>query len=157
MKPITSLLLSSLACVACSVVDPGAAMGAAPTRRVAVDEAFRLKAGEAVVVDELQLGFEAVLQDSRCPKGEQCIVAGDVTLRLWLQQGAGERLTRDLRLAASGAATARALGHDVQLLALDPYPVSGRPVKATDYVATLKVGRSRGPAPAPLSADTSER
>ena len=46
---------------------------------------FELKAGETATIagDGVAIGFERVLSDSRCPRGTQCIRAGEATIRVW--------------------------------------------------------------------------
>ena len=123
----------------------GCAHGAGPDRRVqqvvagqpvvlAIGQQARLPAGA------VQLGFEAVLSDSRCPKGERCIQAGEAVLQLWLQAAGGVRQPLVLHTgpgAASTAPVALQPGQQLRLLQLAPYPVAGRTVATTDWRATL--------------------
>ncbi|MDC8770229.1 hypothetical protein [Roseateles albus] len=114
---------------------------------------FSLKAGDFAQMGEalkgtavldragLRIGFEGVSADSRCPKGEQCIWAGDATVRVWLQQGTGPKELRELNAAEGLAQTAYAYGYALRLLSLAPYPVSGKAIAASDYVLTLKLWR----------------
>jgi hypothetical protein len=66
--------------------------GSSEPKGVALGESFQLNVGESVQIEAeaLQIGFEDVSGDSRCPKGEQCIWEGDATVRVWLQ-GLNER------------------------------------------------------------------
>lgn len=100
---------------------------------------FSLRAGESAQVRDgiLRVGFEGVSADSRCPKGEQCIRAGDATVRVWLQRGSGPREPLELHAAPGPAQALRVLDQELRLLRLDPYPVTGRPVSKQDYVVTL--------------------
>lgn len=164
VKPLAALLFGSLAWTACSVASPGAA-GSDPGgagRTEVVGRNFTLRPGEVATLGDLRVGLEAVTSDSRCPKGERCITAGDAAVRVWLQHGGAPRVIRELRLVAAGAQTASAHtaggpGHEVQLLALEPYPVSARPIAAADYAATLVVRRSTAAASKPAGAGTAER
>jgi len=105
---------------------------------------FSLRTGESAATREaaLRVGFDGVTADSRCPKGEKCIWAGDATTRVWIQQGSGPRETRDLH-AALGAVQAMSVpGYELRLVRLDPYPVSGKPIESRDYTATLMLSRN---------------
>lgn len=109
-----------------------------------------LKPGESAqaAAGSLRVGFEGVTADSRCPKGEQCIRAGDATVRIWLQSGSGPRETREVHTASGAAQTASASGWDVRLRRLDPYPITGQSVARQDYVATLTLSSGGANAPA---------
>jgi hypothetical protein len=130
-------VLASVAWTACS------ASGPAPPPAVELGRSFSLRVGESVQTRDarLRVGVEAVLADSRCPKGEQCVWAGDATARVWVQNAAGARETRELHTAANAAQSARVAGHELHLLRLDPVPVSGRALVPGDYVLTLELRR----------------
>lgn len=145
MKQIAPLLLGSLVWTACTVAGPAgpaASGGGAAGQAAQPGREFSLRPGQVATIGSLSVGLDAVLSDSRCPKGERCITAGDASVRIWLQDGAGLRKPRDLRLTPS---TSQDDGHDVQLLRLEPYPVTGRTPAQGDYVATLVL---RPPSPA---------
>ncbi len=103
---------------------------------------FKLKAGQAASIrsEKITLTFVAVLEDSRCPKGEQCIVAGNARVLIEVATGsnAPERIELNLGRGDSEAAVGNL---EVTLLDLEPYPVSGRPVRAEDYLASLSLRR----------------
>lgn len=110
-------------------------------------ERIELRIGETAGIDteELQVGFEDVLTDSRCPKGEQCITAGDATVRLWLRASSGARDTRDLHTSPVDVDAEGSLAYDVQLLGLAPYPVANRSIAKNEYIATFVVTRRATP------------
>ena len=138
MKLAAATIVASLAWTACSMAGPARPVPIEPGKD------FSLKAGESAQTPDgsLQVGFDGVTADSRCPKGTQCVWAGDATARVWLQQGPGPKQMHELRAAAGAAQAVRVLGHELRLLRLDPYPVSGRPIAQGDYVATLSLSRS---------------
>lgn len=105
-----------------------------------------LKAGQSAMLAasaDLRIGFDGVLADSRCPKGEQCLRAGEAIVKVWLQRAAGPRQV--LELAGPVAESQRqaplpqAMGHQFIFIRLEPYPVSSRAVLPADYVLTLSV------------------
>ncbi len=117
---------------------------------VALGEAFRLKVGESVrIAKVLQVGFDDVSADSRCPKGEQCLREGEATVRVSLREAAAPKEIGELHISSQdeGALTWR--GYEVKLLRLDPYPISGKAIPRGDYVATLEVTRGTSTSAAP--------
>ncbi|MCV2360725.1 hypothetical protein LNV08_17270 [Paucibacter sp. TC2R-5] len=143
------LAFASLAGSACSMdksarpaqIELGQSFSLRPGEVVQATDALEGSAGTATEWAGLRIGFEGVSADSRCPKGEQCMWAGDATVRVWLQQGTGPKELRELNAAEGPAQTAYAYGYALRLLSLAPYPVSGKPIAAGDYVLTLKLRR----------------
>lgn len=123
---------------ACSVA------GTAMPLPAEIGKSFSLNVGESARTadDALRVGIDDVTTDSRCPKGERCVWAGDAIVRVWLQRAPGPRQTRDLHSAPGDAQAVRLLGYELRLVRLDPYPVTGRPITKSDYVATLMLSRS---------------
>jgi hypothetical protein len=110
---------------------------------VALGESFELKIRESATIesDALQIGFEGVSSDSRCPQGEQCIREGAATVRVWLQKAGEPKQTRDLSTSSADEGASPYLGYEVKLLRLDPHPISGKALERGDYRATLEVTR----------------
>jgi hypothetical protein len=106
---------------------------------IELDRPFLLKAGEYATWkgNRLRLMFVRVVQDSRCPEGEQCIVAGTATLRILVEvAGMGSR-ELDLRLPDRASAPVLPEGPHLLLKRLDPYPIGGRSTSTDQYLATL--------------------
>ncbi|WP_156422104.1 hypothetical protein [Paucibacter sp. KCTC 42545] len=135
MKIAAATVLTSLLWTACSMAKPVAPL------RVELGSAFKLPVGGSAQIGDgiLRVGVDAVLNDSRCPKGEQCVWAGDATVRVWLQQASGPRQALDLRLMANTGPTPQALGYQIRLLRLEPEAVSGKAIAPGDYLATLEL------------------
>ena len=135
----------------CAVVtDPGATcvagrcqLTSSTTGTVDAGRPFSLRVGETVRLtnESLQLGFDGVSADSRCPKGEQCVTAGDAIVRIWWRQGDAARQTRELHLDARAVRSARVGSLTLELLGLEPAPLTGRSIAPGAYVATLVLGR----------------
>jgi hypothetical protein len=143
MRLAITAIAASIAWTSCSLAEP---VRPVP---MASGQSFSLKAGESAHSDQpaLQLGFVAVTGDSRCPKGERCVVAGDATVRIWLRQGPGPMQTHELH-AAPGAGQALSVGeHELRLLRLEPYAITGRAIAPADYVATFMLSTGAGAAP----------
>ncbi len=120
----------------------GDAHGSTEARRATLGESFPLRVGESALIEAeaLRIRFGSVPADSRCPKGESCIWEGDATVRIRVQRGPGEKGMLDLHTSV-GARRAGWGDWSIRLVSLDPYPVSGRPVRTEDYVATLEATR----------------
>lgn len=111
--------------------------------QVTLGQTFKLKPGGVAVVqgEELQVGFDRVLADSRCPRGAHCITEGDAKIRVWLSQPPRERTEHELQTTPFPAAEALYEGYRIRLVSLDPYPQIDRTIRARDYVATFVVTR----------------
>jgi hypothetical protein len=118
---------------------------------VQAGQSFSLKPGQSAHLQRsaLRVGFDDVVADSRCPKGERCFSAGDATARVWLQMGSGARQAYELHTAPGAVQTLRVQGHELRLLRLDPYPTAGKPVASSPYAALLTLTPSGDAAPDP--------
>jgi hypothetical protein len=107
-----------------------------------LDQRVTLARGEAGVVSgsATRLQFVDVTSDSRCPADAVCIQAGEAVVQL---RSIDDGRTEDYELRTSGpnraAVTRRGLR--IELVELQPYPFSGRPIAAGDYRATIVVSR----------------
>jgi hypothetical protein len=133
---LAAAIVASLGWTACTMAGPASAIIFEP------GTAFGLKAGESAQARDgmLRVGFDGVTADSRCPKGVQCVWAGEATVQVWLQRGAGPKEARSLHLPPGKGPAVRILDLELRLLRLDPHPVGERSIAPTDYVATLIVG-----------------
>ena len=143
MRYAVSVFVATLAWVAGSVA------GSSEPKSVALGESFNLKVGESAQIEALALriGFEDVSADSRCPKDERCIWEGDATVRVWLQKAPGPKETHELHTSPKEQGAVSYLSYGVNLLRLDPYPVSGKTIERGDYLATLEVSRGSSDPP----------
>ena len=119
-----------------------------PTR-VPVGEPFTLAYGDSKRVgpDSLEIGFDRVINDSRCPLMADCIWAGHATIGLWrygpapdtvrLEIGIGGYVFMEDTLVHEHLDT---LGYGISLLQLDPYP-SFDVAQPADYVAHLQLSK----------------
>ena len=135
MRFSAAAIAVSLVWTACSLAEPG------KTMTFELGTEFSLRAAQSAVSADSRwrVGFDGVSSDSRCPRGEQCVWAGDATVRVWVQQGNGPKQARVLHTASGAAQAAQVLGHELRVLRLDPYPISGKPIAAADYQATLSL------------------
>ena len=122
-----------------------AANSGSPTAQgsVKLNQSFSLKVGTSTSIDGegIQVGFDTVISDSRCPKGAPCIVAGDATIRVWLAGSSQPRETRDLKTSPFAASQTVINSWRLTLSTLAPEPTVDGPPRASDYVAALVVAR----------------
>jgi hypothetical protein len=132
------------------------ASGPAESTRAALGEAFALGVGESARVEgeDAEVGLEAVVADSRCALGVQCVWEGDAVVRVWLRAGPA-RETVELHTARRERRAANLAGYELRLLALEPAPVAGRTTRPEDYRATLELARGAGGPDADRTAPTS--
>jgi hypothetical protein len=90
----------------------------------------------ATLADGLKLEFTDVLEDSRCPQRVQCVWAGRARIGLLASKTGAAARTFELSLPGPAQIY---LEYGIQLVALDPSPVSSRRTAPGDYVATLSI------------------
>lgn len=106
-----------------------------------------LRLGERVKVGNngLYLTLVEVVADSRCPKDVTCIWAGQATVLIDADAGNGPLLQVSLTLGDDPAQRAAVLGGHIldgyilELVKLEPYPVSTEQISQEKYVAHLTV------------------
>lgn len=116
------------------------------TAAATAEYSVRIQVGQRIDVEggALEIVFEAVTSDSRCPKGETCVWEGDANVALVVSNGERPATRLELHTSAKGPSAAGYLDWSIRLVALEPYPVTGRTIPPADYVATLLV--AHGPA-----------
>ena len=113
----------------------------APSQDVAATSEVTLKVGETTVVNNIEIRFGAVLEDSRCPEDVQCVWAGNgqAALGVGPPRGTQGPTQRVLLNTMEGAKSGDAWGLRLTLLGLTPAPKSTQPIPAESYVVRLKV------------------
>lgn len=112
------------------------------TKEAALDQEFEIRLGQQVWIkrEGLRISFNNVAEDSRCPKGVDCIWAGNgkvvLTLSKTRQRAALMRLNTNVDPKQDDYH-----GYEVKLVSLNPYPQKDVKIKKRDYVATLVVSR----------------
>lgn len=101
---------------------------------------FTLPVGQTVVISGtgLMLKFVAVDADSRCAKGNECIVAGEAKCRIGITyKGASS----DIVITQPGidASSHGTLGNFKVDFKLEPYPEAGKPIAKSDYKLVMTV------------------
>jgi hypothetical protein len=106
-----------------------------------VDRQVTLAPGQTVLVSEASVNvrFEGVSGDSRCPLDAVCVWGGDALVRIEVLPAGGGRQPYDLHTG-----NMQPVRHDdltIALVELAPYPFSATPIPPPDYRATLRLTR----------------
>lgn len=121
--------------------DEGSTSEAVATVRLG--EPFGLKVGQQARFEQLGLRFLEVREDSRCPRGVECVWEGQIQVALEIARDGQEPKVIELTLLGSGRATDTAMAaigeRSVQLVGVEPYPESGKTISPDAYVATFVV------------------
>ena len=118
------------------------ALGSGPDVPIQRGQVFQLRVGQQVQVEDLSLAFTAVLEDSRCPEGAECVWEGQV--RIALAAGRGGRMPEaiEMTLRAGRPADLSSVqigAYRVELVSVIPYPQAGGSKAPDGYTATLVV------------------
>jgi hypothetical protein len=106
-----------------------AACGAIPTGAIEarIGQPFEIEMGSSIRLEDddaaVEVIFEEVDSDSRCPVDAECILAGSVTITVLASIEDGRYRRFDLSLGAGEAREQRALGaYTLRLVEVLPYP-----------------------------------
>jgi hypothetical protein len=144
---LTLCLLAT--CVAVAGVAPTTvtAGGARARKKIVLDKNFVLNVGqEGLTADgKLKIKFVSVPEDSRCPKGVNCIWAGNARVLLQVGKPTGAQAKLELntnpREATDGAAGGGYGQYQIKLVEVAPYPVTGQTGKPRNHTITLVVSK----------------
>jgi hypothetical protein len=141
--------------------------GGTNARRPSLGEPFSIRVGETIFVDvpdqqgntpALQIRFESVISDSRCPRLVECFVAGDAALAVVAQLTGRQPEALEVHTSPyerKGHASAYGI-YLVQIVELQP--IRDRPddaaIEPSAYRAQLVVTRGGGASPSPVAKPT---
>jgi hypothetical protein len=110
---------------------------------VALDKEFQIRFGEVVSIKKegLKIGFENVVEDSRCPTGVECVWAGNAKIVILMKNNRRRAYTIKLNTSVEPKQDNFLKKYDVKLVSLSPYPKKDAKIKNRDYVATLIVSK----------------
>jgi hypothetical protein len=115
---------------------------------MSINDTVWLQVGDKITVmpDNIEIGFDSVMEDSRCPTEFICMYASKAVLRLWLKKpGANKKFiypefwTPGFEEPIWGPVPVDTLNCRFALLELHPYPVNLDPIPQADYIAKLEV------------------
>jgi hypothetical protein len=107
---------------------------------IRLGQEFELKINHEALVEgeSLTVGFESVVEDSRCPEGVDCIWSGNAKIKV--RSGKQKHAPASLELNTNaGAKSSSYLNYEIRLVALKPRPKADKAVQPNEYLATLIV------------------
>ena len=107
----------------------------------ALGRPFDVKAAEVATIQGLRITFEGVSEDSRCPRGAQCVWACDAAASFTLEKPPAAAEQRTLHTSGRFEQQADYDTFVVRLEDIKPYPKEGVEIAPRDYLATLVVTR----------------
>jgi len=110
-----------------------------------LDVPFQLKINQVAFIksENIKIIFMNVTEDSRCPSDVECIWEGQVTIVINIfknNQFIGEfNLTS--RTGFDELAIKEFDGYSINLIKVEPYPISTQIIELSDYIATFNVSK----------------
>jgi len=107
---------------------------------------FQVRIGESATINGLVITFVAVSEDSRCPRGAECIWAGRVKVMVQVQKDGellGEFELTDGEMTGGDVGEVQVTGFVVRLLGVTPYPKVGEEIGAGEYVMEMVMEREK--------------
>jgi hypothetical protein len=107
---------------------------------IVLEQEFKLKIGESAksTGEGLEIQFNSVAEDSRCPRGVNCVWAGNAKVLLKIKRDAGKPADVELNTNINPK-TSRYSEYELRLKELRPYPEADATIKSSDYEVTLTV------------------
>jgi len=107
---------------------------------IRLGEEFALKINKKAVIEGegLTVVFESVLEDGRCPKGVDCIWAGNARIRIRSSKQGQTPAIIELN-TYDGPKSSSYLEYEVRLVELKPRPKASEAVRPHEYIATLMI------------------
>ena len=146
MKHINLLVLLVVLCSACSQATGTPPVISTPTGKsrseaLQLGQPVQLRGGEQATTQDKQITvkFDALLEDSRCPKSVVCVWSGQARVRLLVSTGSSQPEPIELStLPSKDQGTVQGL--DIRLEAVDPYPITPDQETAFEvYTITLVI------------------
>ena len=142
MRCTTAFLFSSIVLLAaCSSLSGEPMVPADQTS--ALEKPFTLELAETATVgqERVQVRFDRVVADSRCPRDVQCITAGEATVRVLVTLPGQPVGTFELKTTPNGSSV-KTGAYALTLSGLAPVPLSTAPTKDSDYRATFVLAKA---------------
>jgi hypothetical protein len=100
-----------------------------------------------VPVARLKVRLDSVTADSRCPTDVQCVHAGSATAHLWVELHEPHPAVigpeRVVLTSVAPKDTVRVFGRHLQLVSVQPVPLSSRRIEPSEYRIELRVSGER--------------
>ena len=105
------------------------------------DPKVTIKYGQetAVVGKDISVRFTAILEDSRCPEGVQCIWEGNARIELAIAKAVENPSSLELNTHDRFPIEAMYLNYIITLIDLKPYPKATEQINMQDYTAIVEI------------------
>lgn len=109
-----------------------------------LDKEFTLKIGQSAYLkkEDLTITFESVADDSRCPRGVNCVWAGNAAVVVKVRRGGREAASLTLNTSVNPK-TAKYFSYEFSVADVYPYPSSDTKTPKWAYEATLIVQKAQ--------------
>jgi hypothetical protein len=113
-----------------------------PATPTPIDQRVTLAVGQSANIQDasLQLTFQAVTGDSRCPADAVCIQGGDAVVHIEVRASFGGSVVA-YDLHTGNMKPVQHASVTIALVELTPYPFSSRPIQPNEYRATFLITR----------------
>jgi hypothetical protein len=139
LSPLPHSLFASFALFAfCAFFSPLFAQQSRKAGVIRLGQEFELMINQEAMIEGegLDVVFESVLEDGRCPEDVTCVWSGNAKIKVRLskqkQTPGAINLNTDVRPKSSSY-----LDYEIRLVALKPLPKKDKPVQTNEYKATL--------------------
>ena len=104
------------------------------------DQEINVKFGETKTASAsgFRVSFVKVLEDSRCPKGANCIWAGRARIQVMLEAKSGAAITVELATIGGDDQSVDMAGYRIHLVKLDPHPSAEKAPEEKEYSAWFR-------------------
>jgi len=108
-----------------------------------LDHGFPLAVGQKAVIDKtsLEIRFEEILEDSRCPEGVQCIWEGRVSARVEIKDGDSSYKMVLVQPGSTRDYVEETYKEYLLSYKITPYPQQNEDIDKKDYRLLLTVSR----------------
>ncbi len=110
-----------------------------------LNKQFQLKINQTAFIEseDIRVKFLDVKEDSRCPSDVVCVWAGRVValLNFSIKDQEASSLTL-IKSSTRNESIAYFDGYSIELISVEPYPVSTKRIQPPDYIATFVVSKT---------------
>ncbi|WP_273445560.1 hypothetical protein [Neolewinella agarilytica] len=138
--------LAAILCVllafSCTKKVAEVAVGGGPMTTTTYGEQAEVMVGSELVVTKTPSAFTfmEVLSDSRCPKGVDCIRAGEAIVRVVLADGSEQNVT--INADGKNRASFAVPDGSVEILGLEPYPEARVKINPAGYRLKVRITKA---------------
>jgi hypothetical protein len=108
---------------------------------------FQLQIDQMAIIksENIKIIFVNVTEDSRCPSDVECVWEGQVTIVINILKN--KQVQGEFNLTSRAGINELAIKefdeYVIELLVVDPYPISTKKIELEDYITTLNVSKSK--------------